>query len=134
MPRDSQQHRVARNSLRSRRSAIIKIITDTIAIRNEKLDPVLNARNMHLKIPLHDAVIMMLEYDSVTEPDIDGRTPLHWAGFRNLIEMTRPLLQYPRGCACTNQRTGPMFKERTALGMTVDKQTIELIKILSEAL
>lgn len=75
VPRHSQQHRVAWGSLRSRRSAIIIIIID-VAIRNHKLDPVLNARHMHLKTPLHDtvernriaSVIMMLEYDPVDGP------------------------------------------------------------------
>ncbi|KAI4138628.1 MAG: hypothetical protein LQ341_004582 [Variospora aurantia] len=121
--------------------SIIGIIIND-AIRNHKVSPVLNARNVLLKSPLHDAVernrlravAIMLEHDPEMEPDIEGRTPLHWAVFRNLVKMTGLLLRSPRGRACINQRAGPKFKERTALEMAVDKQYIELIKMLSEAL
>ncbi len=77
---------------------------------------------------------IILQHDPEMEPDIEGRTPLHWAVFRNLVEMTGLLLRSPRARACINQRAGPKFKERTALEMAVDKQHIELIKMLGEAL
>ncbi|KAI4121107.1 MAG: hypothetical protein LQ338_006561 [Usnochroma carphineum] len=108
--------------------------------RNSHL--ILNSLNIHLKAPLHDAVernrlasvSVLLEFDPEMGPDIDGRTPLHWAVWRNHVAMTRLLLEKRNDRTFINKRAGPKFKDMTALEMAVDKQHIEVIKLLSEAL
>ncbi|KAL8658442.1 MAG: hypothetical protein Q9202_007559 [Teloschistes flavicans] len=103
---------------------------------------ILNGVNVHLKSALHDAVernrlafvAALLEYEPEQEPDIEGRCPLHWAVFRDYVPMTKLLLEKERGRASINKRAGPKFKSMTALEMAVDKQHIEIIKMISEAL
>ncbi|KAL8691864.1 MAG: hypothetical protein Q9218_003008 [Villophora microphyllina] len=117
--------------------AIVKLIME-----QPKSNTILNSVNVLLKSALHDAVERnrlacvgaLLEFDPDQESDIDGRCPLHWAVFRNLIPMTKMLLENEKGRKCIHKRAGPQFKNMTVLEMAVDKQHIEIIKMISEAL
>ena len=120
---------------------IVRLIMDHV-VKHQKTSSVLNGRNILLKTPLHDAiernrvaaVSIMLEFDPEMEPDIDGLTPLHWAVHKNLPEMTKLLLQTPRGRACIHLRSAPKHKKRTPLEVAVDRQYVDVIKLISEAL
>ena len=113
-----------------------------LIMEQEKSNTIVNALNIYHKAPIHDAaernqlaaVSVLLEYDPEMAPDIDGLTPLHWAVSKNHIAMTRLLLQKPRDQSFINKRAGPKFRNMTALEMAVDKQRIEIVQILSEAL
>ncbi|KAL8856321.1 MAG: hypothetical protein Q9178_007085 [Gyalolechia marmorata] len=123
--------------------AIIRLIMQT-AIKQGKTQSVLNARNVHGKTPIMDAVgrnrlaavSVILQYDPIDLEvgDNDGRTALHWAVSRNLPAMTKLLLEKSRSATFVNKRAGPMFKNMTALEMAVDKRYVEIIKIISEVL
>ncbi|KAL8834565.1 MAG: hypothetical protein Q9170_003693 [Blastenia crenularia] len=120
---------------------IVRLIID-LAIKHQKLDAVLSALNIHLKTPLHDAVernrlaavAIILEHDPEMNPDLYGLTPLHLAVHRNFPEMTRLLLQTPRGRACVHVRSKPKHQERTPLEVAVERQYVDIIKMISEAL
>ncbi|KAL8721445.1 MAG: hypothetical protein Q9181_007702 [Wetmoreana brouardii] len=117
--------------------AIIRLVMEQKNSQNA-----LNGRNVLGKAPLHDAVernrlaavATLLEFDPEMEPDNEGRTPLHWAVYRNHIAVTKLLLEKKRDREFINKRAGPKFKNMTVLEMAVDKQHIEIIKMLSEAL
>ncbi|KAL8820994.1 MAG: hypothetical protein Q9223_000908 [Gallowayella weberi] len=121
--------------------AIIRLIMG-IAKEQGKIHSLLNGCNMYLKSPLHDAVernklaavSILLEYDPEMEADRDGRTPLHWAVSKNYPAMTKLLLEKNRDPGFVNKRAGPKFRKMTALEMAVDKQYVQIIKIISEAL
>ncbi|KAL8991781.1 MAG: hypothetical protein Q9169_007655 [Polycauliona sp. 2 TL-2023] len=123
--------------------AIIELIMET-ALKQGKAASVLNARNMHGKTPVMDAVErnrlaaleVILQFDPVELEigDQDGRTALHWAVGRNLPAMTKLLLEKSHSAAFVNKRTGPKFKNMTALEMAVGKGFVEIIKIISEVL
>ncbi|KAL8919498.1 MAG: hypothetical protein Q9172_004952 [Xanthocarpia lactea] len=122
---------------------IIRLIMET-AIKQGKTQSVLNARNMHGKPPIMDAVernrlaavSVILQYDPIDleAGDNDGRTALHWAVSRNLPAMTKLLLEKSRSPTFVNKRAGLMFKNMTALEMAVDKDYVEIIRIISEVL
>lgn len=115
-----------------------------IAIQKGKTQSVLNARNMHGKSPIMDAVernrvaavSVILQYEplDLEIADNDGRTALHWAVPRHLPAMTKLLLAKSPSATFVNKRAGPMFKNMTALEMAVDKGYVEIIKIISEVL
>lgn len=122
--------------------AIIRLIMET-AMKQNKVQSVLNARNMHGKPPIMDAVernrlaavSVLLRFDlDLEQGDNDGRTALHWAVSRNLPSMTKLLLEKSRSATFVNKRAGPKFKNMTALEMAVDKGYVEIIKIISEVL
>ncbi|KAL8913102.1 MAG: hypothetical protein Q9171_001996 [Xanthocarpia ochracea] len=123
--------------------AIIRLIMET-AIKQGKTQSVLNARNVHGKPPIMDAVernrlaavSVILQYDptDLEAGDNDGRTALHWAVSRNLLAKTKLLLEKSWSATFVNKRAGPMFKNMTALEMAVDKGYAEVIKIISEVL
>ncbi|KAL8756169.1 MAG: hypothetical protein Q9199_003121 [Rusavskia elegans] len=122
--------------------AIIRLIMET-AMKQNKVQSVLNARNMHGKPPIMDAVernrlaavSVLLRFDlDLEQGDNDGRTALHWAVSRNLPAMTKLLLEKSRSATFVNKRAGPKFKNMTALEMAVDKGYVEIIKIISEVL
>ncbi|KAL9626490.1 MAG: hypothetical protein Q9204_007261, partial [Flavoplaca sp. TL-2023a] len=123
--------------------AIIRLIMET-ASKQGTPQSVLNARNMHGKTPIMDAVernrlaavSVILQYDplDLEIADNDGRTALHWAVSRNLLAMTKLLLEKSRSTTFVNKRAGPKFKNMTALEMAVEKGYVEIIKIISEVL
>ncbi|KAL8680049.1 MAG: hypothetical protein Q9186_003729 [Xanthomendoza sp. 1 TL-2023] len=121
--------------------AIIRLIIG-IAKEQGKMHSLLNGRNMYLKSPLHDAVernrlaavSVLLEYDPETGADLEGRTPLHWAVSKNYPALAKLLLEKNRDPGFVNKRVGPKFKDMTALEMAVEKQYMEIIKIISEVL
>ncbi|KAI4099498.1 MAG: hypothetical protein LQ339_005925 [Xanthoria mediterranea] len=122
--------------------AIIRLIMET-AMKQDKVQSVLNARNMHGKPPIMDAVernrlaavSVLLQFDlDLEQSDNEGRTALHWAVSRNLPAMTKLLLEKSRSATFVNKRAGMKFKNMTALEMAVEKQYVEIIKIISEVL
>ncbi|KAL9032897.1 MAG: hypothetical protein Q9180_006242, partial [Flavoplaca navasiana] len=123
--------------------AIIRLIMET-AIKQGKTHSVLNARNMHGKSPIMDAVernrlaavSVILQYEplDLETTDNDGRTALHWAVLHNLPAMTKLLLEKSWSATFVNKRAGPKFKNMTALEMAVEKGYVEIIKIISEVL
>ena len=122
--------------------AIIRLVMET-AIKQDKVQSVLHARNIHGKPPIIDAVernrlaavSVLLQFDlDLEQSDNDGRTALHWAVSRNLPAMTKLLLEKSRSATFVNKRAGTKFKNMTALEMAVEKQYVEIIKIISEVL
>ncbi|KAI4236556.1 MAG: hypothetical protein L6R40_006112 [Gallowayella cf. fulva] len=123
--------------------AIINLIMET-GQKQDRVSSLLNARNMHGKPPLMDAiernrlaaVAIMLGFDDLDLGivDNDGRTALHWAVWRNFPAITRLLLEKSKDKAFVGRRAGEKFGNMTALEMAVEKGFVENIKIISEAL
>ncbi|KAL8669952.1 MAG: hypothetical protein Q9168_005486 [Polycauliona sp. 1 TL-2023] len=124
--------------------SIIRLIMET-AIKQDKVASVLNARNMHGKTPIMDAVerdriaavSVILQYDPIDLEvcDQDGRTALHWAVERNLPAMTKLLLEKSQSATfIKKRRAGSTFKNMTAFEIAVAKEYVEIIKIISEVL
>ena len=123
--------------------AIIRLIMET-ASKQGTTQSVLNARNMHGKTPMVDAVernrlaavSVIIQYGplELETADNDGRTALHWAVSRNIPATTKLLLEKSRSTTFVNKRAGPKFKNMTALEIAVEKGYVEIIKIISEVL